>query len=393
MSLFPKHISQAAQATPAPQSPLPLVGFAGATTASSSPPPQALSTPEPIAVPGMVRPYLAHQGAAHVAANGAIARYGAPCWATTWAWARPRCCSGSSSERIANGGYAIMVAPPVAKAGYQGDLIAAFPHLRFAHLQGRTPDFANLPIADIYFISDDTLTMQAWLTTSVTEHRGGKLVKVLQANAFASSAAIITRDELHRDKGNKGKPTGRAKVMAAVGEAARAKADPHGRCDRHPADEPPRRGVPAAAGPRRRGPGPGHHARCEQGQRLPLALLQPGPEAHRHARTVTDFGTDFARLPELHDALRSTVYVRREKSDLPDGMLPHSRLDHQAHRPERRAAHATSASSRTSSPLVEARGPRRCGGRAKAEAIVQMTKLWQEAGGPRLRPLSSTSPT
>ena len=54
-------------------------------------------------------------------------------------------------------------------------------------------------------------------------------------------------------------------------------------------------------------------------------------------RKVTDFGTDFARLPELHDDLRRTVYVRREKSDLGDA-LPALRLDHQAPRPERRAA-------------------------------------------------------
>ena len=75
----------------------------------------------------MVRPYLAHQGAAHVAANGAIARYGCALLGDDMGMGKTQVLFGLVAERIANGGYAIMVAPPVAKAGYQGDLIAAVP--------------------------------------------------------------------------------------------------------------------------------------------------------------------------------------------------------------------------------------------------------------------------
>ena len=372
MSLFPKHISQAAHTVPvAPVAP----AVAGTDIIALS---KALTTPAPIAVPGMVRPYLAHQGAAHVAANGAIARFGAALLGDDMGMGKTQVLFGLVAERITNGGYAIMLAPPVAKAGYQGDLIAAFPHLRFAHLQGRTPDFGAMPVADIYFISDDSLTMQAWLTTSVVEHRGGKDVKVLHANAFARGAAIITRDELHRDKGNKGKPTGRAKVMAAIGTAARANSIPMvGATGTLLTNRVVEAFLPLQA---------------LGGEALMLAIT-PGAnkasgflwrycnpiEKFIGGRKVTDFGTDFARLPELHDALRRTVYIRREKADLGDA-LPHSgwiikplALNGVLRRYEQ--------IERDVLAVVKAeKGPEAYMRAARAEKLVQVMSMWAEAG-------------
>src|SRR4051794_13702239 len=74
MALFDPTIAAAAAAATA--APTIAAATSTGTRADAIAASQALTTPSPIVPPGMVRPYLAHQGAAHVAANGAIARHG-----------------------------------------------------------------------------------------------------------------------------------------------------------------------------------------------------------------------------------------------------------------------------------------------------------------------------
>ena len=212
----------------------------------------ALSTTTVVAPPGMVRPYQAHQAAGHVAANHAIATFGTAVIGDDMGLGKTQLASGLVAERIADGGYAVVIAPPVTWAGWSNDMQAAFPHLRFAQVKGTKPDFANLPIADVYWLSDHSVTMQNWLTTKTTEKdQYGKEHTVFVPNAFALGAKVLVRDEIHRDKGANGKATtGRAKVMMAVGKALPGPGNADHRDDRHAADEPGGRGLRAAAVPR-----------------------------------------------------------------------------------------------------------------------------------------------
>src|SRR5262245_28980082 len=108
-------------------------------------------------------------------------------------------------------GYAILIGPPVGKGGYQSEIARCFPGLRFAHLEGRK--VYALPEADVYFISDDTLTMRAWLTNG--QDAEGHIIP----NRFVRDASVLVRDEIHRDKGNGTKPTGRCATMLACTKA------------------------------------------------------------------------------------------------------------------------------------------------------------------------------
>lgn len=375
MSLFPESIL--AQATSAPVAPAALAPGLGddAVLARSI----ALTTPSPVTVEGMVRPYLAHQGAAHLAANADIATWGCALLGDDMGMGKTQVLYGLIAERIAAGGYAVMVAPPVAKAGYQSDLIASFPHLRFAHLHGRTADFVNLPVADIYFISDDSQTMAAWLTDSVTEHRNGKDVKVLHANAFVRNARILTRDEIHRDKGADGKPSGRAKVMLAVGAALRAARTPIvGATGTLLTNRPVEAFIPL---------------QVLGGDDLLLALTpgayKPSGFLFRYCnpqtkqigtRTVTSFaGVDMDQMVALHDYLRRTIYVRREKSDLGD-FLPHSGWVITPIALNGVLARYNRVEKDFLNLVLEEDGPEAMWRKARAEAITRMQAMWEEAG-------------
>ena len=188
MSLFPSNITQAAQAAPVvipTPAALPVPGLSTTMFDLSS----AISYPGVLSVPGMARPYLAHQVAAHIAARYSIDTNGCVVIGDDMGMGKTQVLLGLIAERIADGGYAIVIAPPVTKAGYVNDMKAAFPALRFAHLSGRKPDFANLPIADVYWLSDDSQTMQAWLTRNETyTDRDGHEKTRLVANAFAMGA-------------------------------------------------------------------------------------------------------------------------------------------------------------------------------------------------------------
>jgi len=375
MSLFdPTILAQASAPATIPTVVLP-PGLGDDTVLAAS---SALAYDGVLTVPGMVRPYLAHQAAAHVAANADIAAWGCALLGDDMGMGKTQVLLGLVSERP---GYAIMIAPPVAKAGYMGDLQATFPHKRFVHLFGRTADFTTLPAADIYFISDDSQTMAAWLTDTVIERRNGKDHKALRANAFARGASIITRDEIHRDKGDaQAKPSGRAKVMLAVGNACRELSIPIvGATGTLLTNRPVEAFLPL---------------QILGGEELVKAVT-PGAYkasgflfrycAPQTSRFGTSFGgVDIDQMNNLHEYLRRTVYVRREKSDLGDA-LPHSGwsivpialngvLD-RYNRVERDFLNL----------VLEEQGPEAMWRKSRAEAITRMQAMWEEAGVAKAR--------
>ena len=342
----------------------------------------ALTTATPVTVPGMARPYLAHQGAAHLAANYAISEYGCALLGDDMGMGKTQVLFGLVAERVLAGGYAIMVAPAVALQGYRSDLAAAFPSLRLAHLHGRTAKLDTLPDADIYFLTDDSLTLRAWFTDEVEVMVKGQTVVTHVPNAFVTGAAIFTRDEIHRDKGQNGKPnsaTSRSAILLTVGEALR------------------QAGVPmvGATGTllTNRAVEAFMPLRILGGNRLAQAVTTGAKAAKdflwRYCAPTqvftgkgmaTVFGTNFDRMPELHGNLRSTVYVRREKSDLGD-MLPHSgwivkpiALGGGAMARYRRIEREFLAM------VLDEKGPEAFWRAKKAEALTKMSAMRMEAG-------------
>lgn len=328
-------------------------------------------------VPDMHRPFLPWQASAYHYANASIARWGGAILGDDMGLGKTQVLLALIAERVRGGGYAIAIAPTVAEAGYRSDLFASFPHLRMHVVRGRK--VVDLPEADIYFISDDPLTLKAWLGVE-SELPNGK--KVTTASAWAQGAAIITRDEIHRDKGNQGKPSVRSRVMLAVGEAMRGAG----------------KAIVAATGTllTNRPVESFLPLQIVGGERLVLALT-PGARKvsgflWRYCNPVqvnigggkhaTNFGgIDLETAHDLHVNLRRTVYCRREKSDLGEGVLPHS-------------GWIVTPLALTSENLVryrrvereflalieEERGAEAMWRMKRAEAIVRMGHLWSEAG-------------
>jgi hypothetical protein len=268
-------------------------------------------------VPGMARPFLAHQAAAFLYCLAAIARWGGAMLGHDMGLGKTQVFLAIIAEwlhRARNAGeanpYAILAGPPVGKGGYMADMQAAFPGLRFVHLQGRKPYRPEQ--ADVYFISDDPLTLRAWLTSGADSK--GHLIP----STFARGASILVRDEIHRDKGGaNAKITARAKVMLAVTNALRA-------------TERPVVGVTGSLLLNR--PVEGFLPLQMVGGPDLVTTITPGaarPASYlwRYCGAETSrFGTSFAgcdteRMLELHEYLRRTVYCRIEKSDLGD-LLP-----------------------------------------------------------------------
>jgi hypothetical protein len=383
MSLFGNAVTQAlaattpAQATKALQQGWLAQGLGGDDVLAAS---QALVPLFPVNVPGMVRPYRAHQAAAHVAANADIARWGAALLGDDMGMGKTQVLAGLISERLdeatANGvakPYAVVVIPPVALAGYQQDFAAAFPHLRIVHLKGRK--VYTLPAADVYLINDDSQTMAAWLTYTTVEHRGGRDVKVAHGNDFVKRSVLFGRDEIHRDKGNQGKPTGRARTMLAVGEALRVAGKPIvGMTGTLLTNRPVEAFLPL---------------QILGGEALVTAVT-PGARkasgflfrycAPQSNRFGTSFGgVDIEECERLHDYLRRTVYVRREKADLGEA-LPHSgwiikpiALNGVLTRYERIERDFLNL-------VMQEEGPEAMWRKGRAEAITRMQAMWEEAG-------------
>ena len=319
MSLFKSTILDAATAAvtaPMPANPLALGSD------------EILALSKAIDLPGfvqparMVRPFFGPQKASFSYALDAIARWGCVLIGDDMGMGKTQVALALVDHFIHQattpGAYAIMLAPPVTRAGYMADLAASFPTLRFHHVHGRTADFASLPAADIYWMSDDTQSMRAWLTDTVTGNDGKARIV---ANAWVQGAAIVTRDELHRDKGQAGKakPASRAGIMQVIGAALRANGTPIvGMTGTLLTNRPIEAYLPLMA---------------LGGENL-LKAVTPGAKKATAFRSRYcapfyngwgwDFnGADMAQLPVLHDALRRSVMGRRDKKDL-GNLLPHS---------------------------------------------------------------------
>ena len=326
-------------------------------------------------IEGMARPFLAHQAASYLYALGAIDRWGGALIGDDMGMGKTQVLFALVNEWVRNrkpGGYAVMIAPPVAKAGYQDDLAAAFPLLRFHHLQGRKGSIDDAPAADIYFVSDDALTMKHWLTSGTRKDDKGK--SHLVASNFATNAAIITRDEIHRDKGANAKPSTRAKVMLAVAEAVRGNTPIVGATGTILTNRPVEAYLPL---------------QIIGGDAVVKAITPNSKTKFDFLRRFCDLkhngygydynGVNLDRMGELHENLRRTLYVRREKADLGDA-LPHGgwiikpiALNGVLGRYQRIEDDFLAL-------VREEEGPESMWRKARAEAITRMGALWEAAG-------------
>jgi hypothetical protein len=322
MSLFDQStLSLASVQAPAPVKP----GMGDDAWLASS---KALEPATPVTIPDMVRPFLPWQAAAFVYALAAIKRWGGALLGDDMGMGKTQVLLALAAHFLRTalgiGGrrpYAVIIAPLVTTAGYMGDVQAAFPNLRLHVVKGRT--VRELPEADLYLLSDDPLTVKAWMIDEVTHDvNGNKLDKPrMDPSAFARGAAILLRDELHRDKG-KGKENAtdgvRANAMMALGKAFRQMGKPIvGATGTLLLNRPIESYLPL---------------QVVGGQDL-LMTLTPGASKHSsfkwrycnprkvhigNGRYATDFsGIDAAAALDLHEYMRRTIYVRREKSDLP----------------------------------------------------------------------------
>lgn len=352
----------AAAAAPAPVAPL-APGLGGDDVLAAS---KALSAEA--AVTGMARPFLPHQAAAYLYTMGSIARWGGAILGHDMGLGKTQVLLAAIAEQIRTGGYGIVVAPIVTKGGYMSDLQAAFPTLRFAHLHGRTA--GRTPEADIYFLSDDSQTMRAWLTSGTDDK------KKFIPSRFATGASIIVRDEIHRDKGSNAKPTARAKVMLAVSAAARANGVPViGVTGTLLTNRPVEAFIPL---------------QIVGGDELVKAVTPGvnrasgflfrycGAETNRFGTSFT--GIDMDKMAELHEYLRRTVYCRIEKSDLGDS-LPHGgwvitpmALDMAT------MSRYRNLSAAFLQVMMAERGKEAAARMARAEVITRMNALREEAG-------------
>ena len=342
---------------------------------------------EGVEVTGMVRPFLAHQAAAYDYGRRSIIRNGYVLICDAPGLGKTQVAFALVSDALReHGGYAIMVAPPVAKGGYISDLQASFPHLRFHHCFGTKPDFDALPEADIYFLSDHTQSMKAWLVDTVKVEKNGREVDTFVPNAFAAGASIFVRDEIHRDKGidgNLGK--GRGAVNLAVTTALRAAGKPVVALTGTLSTNRPVELV-----------GP---LQILSGGREALRTVTPGstsdlgfqwrycnPQKVWNGRKmITDFsGCDTENIGQLNPLLRSNFMVRREANSLRDAegnsLLPHQgvivkpiALNGTMRRYERLEKEFLQV-------MLEEKGRLAAERAARAKQITQLTALYQEAG-------------
>jgi Helicase conserved C-terminal domain len=365
----------AAAPTPAPFVP---AGLAGDDVLAAS---SALKPLTPVIVPGMARPFQSHQAAAFNYVLGSIERWNGSLLGHDMGLGKTQVLLATVAHFIARKpGYSIMIAPPVAVAGYRDDLAAAFPHLRMVHLKGRRPERdANgaivLPAeADIYFMSDDPLTLKAWLTDG-NDPRGRSI-----PSSFATGAVVLTRDEIHRDKGNMGKPTTRSKVMLAVAKALRERGVPViGATGTILTNRPVEAYLPL---------------QIVGGPELVKTVTPGASSTHsfmfRYCAPVNNGfgynynGCDLDRMSELHEYLRRTVYTRVEKRDLGDD-LPHSGWIVKPIALGRAILRRYADIEEKFLQLVlDEEGPESMWRKARAEAICRMQAMWEEAGNAKV---------
>ena len=376
MKLIPSNILTAAPAAPTP---IVIPGLGGDDIVAAS---LALTTPTPVTLPGMVRPFLAHQGAAFVAAEASIQRWNACLLGDDMGLGKTAVMIALAVSHAKAGQPALVIAPPVTRYGWITELRAMFPAMTIGFLEGRNRldrdgNAKPIPETDILFVNDDPMTMKAWLSDVIKIEKGGKLVDVYVASDIAKRASIIVRDEIHRDKGVNGRAGTRGHVMLALGEHARVAHVPVvGATGTLLTNRPVECFIPL---------------QVLGGEDLIVALT-PGAQKvssflWRYCGPSNNgFGTDFGgvsmeTINDLHTYLRRSVYIRREKGDLGDA-LPHAGWVITPF-----ALQGTEAMRRYEriekdflNLMLEEKGPAAMWRASRAEAIVKMQKLWEEAG-------------
>lgn len=341
----------------------------------------ALATNAVLDTPGMLRPFLAWQAAAFAHVEMILGRWQGALLADDMGLGKTQVAQAIAAKAALNGKPVLVIAPPVAQGGWQSDLRAAFPGVRMHVIKGRKVDVAALPQADIYWMSDDSLTMKAWLCDVTKDDKGHE---VFHASAFAQSMGMLIRDEIHRDKGNQGKPTGRAKVMLAVSAALRGMGRKVlGMTGTLLTNRPVEAYIPlqiVGGDDVLTALTPGAH----RGSAFLWRYCAPTKGFAAGGRQFTSFNnidTEQAKL--LHEYLRRTVYVRREKSDLGEGVLPHSSwlivplaLDSAS------MAKVKKAEKEFLAYIQESKGVEAMWRveKGRMQAMQQMMALWQECG-------------
>lgn len=342
---------------------------------------KALSTDSPITVPNLARDLYPWQQSALTYAVDSIARHGgvvigddmglgktavALSLIALWRAAAPA------------SGPVLVITPPANLGGYQRELRDAFPSLRMFVARGRKP--VRIPTGtDIVWMSDDSLTMRSWLVNRDDKQADGRVLPVWAPLAGEISGLVI--DEVHRHKGNVGRPSttrSRAATSLHLSELMRATGKPvvvmTGTLTTNRAVDAllPLKIAGGSALVREVAGGTTEHAF--------LVKYCTGKQTVVGGQVKSSW--DGAQnLHELHDNLRATCYVRREKSDLADGALPHFgwaitpiALPSSALAKYRRAADDLLAL------ITEERGVEAAWKAARAETIVRMMRLWREAG-------------
>ena len=265
-------------------------------------------------VEGMLRPFQAHQAAAYHFANDSIARWGGVLVGDDMGMGKTQVALALLADAVRTTTKpGLVIAPPVAVAGWFDDLRAAFPSLRMVHLKGRTA--YTPPPADLYFLSDDAQTLRAWLAPTQDSERR------LILTPFATSVSMLVRDEIHRDKGAMGKPsspTSRARLMLTLSKALRERQVPVvGMTGTLLTNRPVEAFLPLQIIG-----GPDLIKALTPGAQRMTAFLFTYTDPKNNGYGWNYNGVDLSKMSQLHEYLRRTVYVRREKSDLGD-VLPH----------------------------------------------------------------------
>jgi hypothetical protein len=361
----------------------------------------SLTTDTQVTVPGMLRPFLPHQAVAHLYVDGAIARWGCAFIGDDMGLGKTQVMQARIATTLASReGKALVIAPPVTFGGWVSDLRAAFPALTIAQCKGRkaertcpdcghvydapeacpscggTAAVVTLPDADVLFMSDDPLTMRAWMTNGITERKAFVLTNIV------TDAAVIVRDEIHRDKGAAGKPgsaTSRAKLMMTVGEAVRARniliiAASGTLLSNRPIEA--LLPLSIIGGKRLVTSFPG------VGTLQQFAFRYCNPQHNGFGYSYDGCNTE--RMPEMHMHLRESVYVRRERHDLRDAegntILPHGGWTVQPLALNGALTRYKRLEREFLDLVLEEEGPEAMWRKARAEALTRMQALWAEAG-------------
>ena len=340
---------------------------------------KALVPTGPVHVPGMLRPFLDHQAAAYQYLLATLQTRGGAYDGDDMGLGKTQTLQALIATRLADvGGYAVVVAPAVTSKGWKDDLAASFPGLRMVHLHGRGGDIERdatgrivLPEADIYWLSDDPLTLRAWFTDGMDARKQFVMTNLI------TDASIVVRDELHRDKGDNGRPrtaTSRCRLMMSVGAECHARGT----------------WIVGASGSMilNRPIEALTQLQIVGGKALVMDTA-PGIRnvigwAYRYCAPIThQYGTDWSgadkgRLPELHDLLRRYAYVRRERRQI--GNLPDGNFLVQALALNGAMTRYTRLQREFLQVLFEEKGPEAMNRAARAEALQRMLHLRIEAG-------------